>query len=394
MSLQIGDEVVVDVVDVAHGGHFVARSEGATLFVRGTAPGERVRARIDGQAQSGRVLFASTVAVDVASPQRVAAPCPAAADCGGCDFQHLPIAYQRDLKTQVLRQQLQRLGGLAADHPVLANQVLPLGESETGLGWRTRVNFRTDANGRIGLYRHGTHEVVPVAGCPVAVPAINADGLANRPWAARAEVRAVASLEGRTLLAGAAEDVEISERVADFHYRLTARSFWQAHQAAPQQFVESALDLLRPKAGEHLLDLYAGVGLFTLPLAQVVGSGGRVDAVEGDRTAARYLRRNARQFSQVKVAAADVQRWLAAGEVRRCEAVLLDPPRTGAGSKVIDQLVRRRPSRILYVACDPAALGRDTKLLATAGYELAELRAWDAFPMTHHFETFALFSAR
>lgn len=382
--------VELEIGAVAHGGHCVARTADAVWFVRGTAPGERVRARETKSVQSGRVRFADTVEVIKASEHRVTPPCEYAGICGGCDFQHIDYEYQTELKTFVLREQLVRTAKLPADHPALSACVEPLGDS---LRWRTRVTMHTNAAGKPGFRAANSHDVVPVRDCLVAVDGLLTDGVVNIPQSPNSELRAVLpTASPKVVVAEAAADMEVVERVGEVDFRLSARGFWQAHKDAPARFTKEVLALLKPQPGWHVVELYAGVGLFTLPISEAVGVGGRVDAVEGDVNAARYLRRNSKRFPQVNPVTADAKDFL--GQVRRCDALVLDPPRSGAGKQVVERLVKLAPAVVVYVACDPAAFARDTLQLREAGYELTDLRALDAFPMTHHFESFARFERR
>ncbi|MEY4323591.1 MAG: hypothetical protein RL410_1372, partial [Actinomycetota bacterium] len=143
---------------------------------------------------------------------------------------------------------------------------------------------------------------------------------------------------------------------------------------------------------EHIIDLYAGAGLFSVPLADAVGLGGRLDAIEGDNDAARALKKNVSRFAQAQASSGDVLSWLKRSGVKKCDAVVLDPPRVGAGKEVLQAIARLKPSRIVYVACDPAALARDIADLAELGFKPTEISARDAFPMTGHFETIVRFN--
>ncbi|MEY4322318.1 MAG: hypothetical protein RL410_99 [Actinomycetota bacterium] len=392
MTIAIGDRVEISIDRVAHGGHCVGRFDGQVVFVRHTLPGEKVLAEIT--KVSKKLAFADAVEVWTPSPHRVSPPCKYAGACGGCDWQHADIAYQREMKTSVLQEQLVRLGKLSADSDLVRTaKVLPLRADENGLNWRTRVEYATDARGRAGFRRHSSHDVVTVSECVVAVPSISGDGITNVPWQADGEVRAVAtSGDDVVLLPLGAGDEKVVERVGGYSYELRARGFWQGHISAPEVFVREVNRLVQPQVGEHIIDLYAGAGLFSVPLADAVGLGGRLDAVEGDNDAARALKKNIARFAQAQASSGDVLSWLKRSGVKKCDAVVLDPPRVGAGKEVLQAIARLRPSRIVYVACDPAALARDIADLAELGFKPTEISAWDAFPMTGHFETIVRFN--
>ncbi len=177
-------------------------------------------------------------------------------------------------------------------------------------------------------------------------------------------------------------------------WRVAATGFWQVHRAAPTVLAEAVLEALGGPAaiaGATVADLYAGAGLYTLPIADAVGTTGRVVAVEGDATAVRDARRNAHDRPQIELHQGGVAQVLGADVLAQADAVVLDPPRVGAGRAVVERVTALRPGRVVYVACDPAALGRDVRYLGERGYALTGLRAFDLFPMTHHVECVATF---
>jgi tRNA/tmRNA/rRNA uracil-C5-methylase (TrmA/RlmC/RlmD family) len=387
----VGEELELEIGSVAHGGHCVARHEGRVVFVRHALPGERVRARVTEGAEGARFLRADVVEVLSASPDRVVAPCEHArpGGCGGCDFQHATLEAQRRLKADVVLEQFRRLAKLE-----LAVEVEPVPGDVRGLGWRTRVRFAVDADGRAGLRQHRSHDIVPLRSCPIAHPLINDEGILDRPWPGTTELQvAVSTATGERLVLADAEPVgrlRLTERAAGRDWRVTGAAFWQAHPGAADTLVDAVRAALQPRSGEHLLDLYSGVGLFAGALAPKLGPQGHIDAIESDESAIRDARRNLHDLGTIRLAHARVDTWLRAGSVTSCDLVVLDPPRTGAGKAVTVQLARLGPRAIAYVACDPASLARDVGTFAENGYRLAGLRAFDLFPMTHHVECVAL----
>jgi tRNA/tmRNA/rRNA uracil-C5-methylase (TrmA/RlmC/RlmD family) len=391
-----GSELEVEVGPVAHGGHCVARHEGRVVFVRHALPGERVRVRIteDG---GGSYCRADAVAVLRASPDRVRPPCEYAGPggCGGCDWQHAAVPAQRELKAAVVREALARLGGLP-DVPVTV-QPLPGGP----LGWRTRLQFAVDGAGRLGLRRHRSHEIELIDSCPLATAEVNAVDAPARLWPDAEVVEVVAATGGDTAvrqtprgrgaprLAGPAV---LTERAAGRDWQVAAGGFWQVHPQAAATLAACVVDLLRPAAGEAVLDLYAGAGLFAGVLAGHVGITGRVLAVESDPAAVADARANLAGHPWVSVHHGRVENLLAADPPRfpRPDLVVLDPPRAGAGPATLLAACALRPRAVAYLACDPAALARDLKAATGHGYRLADLRAFDLFPMTHHVECVAL----
>lgn len=422
-ELTVGHEVDVEVGPVAHGGHCVARHEGRVLFVRHSLPGERVRARITEGGPGDRFLRADAIEVLEASAHRVAPRCPVSGPggCGGCDFQHVETAHQRELKATVVAEQLSRLGGVEREVVVE-----PLADDD-GLRYRTRVEFAV-ADGRVGLRRHRSHDVVPVTGCPIAVSEIDtalSDTLAETggtPTALEgigALDVVVPSGEADTVVVEVPQDaptpsITLTETVVtpagERALHVDARGFWQVHRDAPRSFVAAVIDAADVRPGERVLDLYSGVGLLSLPLAEAVGPQGQLIAVESDRRATEHLRDNLAGQPWALVVPGRVDDLLGVPRKGRrrgprrparsdllppsADVVVLDPPRTGAGRQVVEALTSLRPRRLVYVACDPAALGRDTAYLAELGYEMAGLRAFDAFPMTHHVECVATFEAK
>ena len=365
-------EGVVD--GVAHGGHFIVRlnvSESAepmsrVVFTRHALPGERVIVEITEGTDGDRFWRGDAVEVLEASPDRVVPGCPVAGPglCGGCDFQHVNLPRQRELKADVVREQLSRLAGL--DLPVVVEAVP--GDRQ-GLRWRTRVRFAETADGHRGMRAHRSSRVVPVDDCLIAIP------------------RSIESSE--TVRSTVVERVETTHGSHEFSH--ASDGFWQVHPGAPRVLVETVMDLLRPQSGERAMDLYSGVGLFARFLADALGERGRVVAIEGDRDAARHARENLNGSpGKTKVTCGNVSAVLKAEYDEPFDVVVLDPPREGAKRAVVGQIVDRAPRAVAYVACDPAALARDVAIFAEYGYRLKELRAFDLFPMTHHVECVAL----
>ena len=348
----MGERYDAEVGPVAHGGHCVARlpaDDGASrvVFVRHAIPGERVVLEITEGSDGDRFWRADAVEVLTPSPDRVAPPCPYAGPdaCGGCDFQHVSLERQRALKADVVREQLARLAGL--DLPVTVEAVPG---DQDGLRWRTRQRYVELPDGRKGMRKHRSHDVVEVEDC---------------------------------LIAGA----PATHVVRGVPFDVAGHGFWQVHPGAPEVLVDTVLSWLVPRPGESVLDLYAGVGLFGRFLADAVGPSGSVTLVEGDRTACDHAQTN---VASATVLRGDVAAVLAGLPVEPVDLVVLDPPREGARRPVVEAVAARRPRAVAYVACDPAALARDLATFAELGYRLDRLRALDLFPMTHHVECVAL----
>lgn len=355
----------VEALRIAHGGHVIAHHAGWTVFVRHCLPGELVRVQVTEVTR--RILRADAIEVLRPAPGRTEPPCrwSGPGGCGGCDFQHVTLPHQRELKTDVLITSLTRFAHLAADDPVVMGaEVEELPGFEDGQGWMSRVRWASDEHGDVGLRRHRSHDIVPVDRCLIA-----ADD--------------VAVPDGRSV-------ATVDRHVRHRHWRTSADSFWQVHPALPEALVETVLDFGRPQPGETWWDLYAGVGLFAAFLAEAVDEGGCVDAVEQADAAIPAARAALSDLPQVSIRHADAAAWVARAAGGVVHGIVLDPPRSGAGQELMARLTARRPRRIVYIACDPVALARDVDAAAAGGYRLTRLRSFDAFPMTHHFETVAL----
>lgn len=373
----VGDVVEVEIGSVAHGGHCVARLDGRVIFVRHGLPGERARVRITEARRKG---FWRGDAVEILepSPNRVVPPCGIAGPggCGGCDFQHVSASGQLELKAFVVAEQLQRLAGID-----WAGEVESVGELT---GWRTRMGYRADEHGRLALRAHRSNEVVelPEPGCLIAHPDARPE-LAG--WPVDTSIDVVATDEGPRLVGRNrnGRGHVLIERAAGREWRVAEDGFWQIHPAATDTLVEAVLAGLKPRVGERAFDLYCGVGLFAGALSN---SGVQVWGVEENRVAIAHAKQN---VPSVRFTAARVEKF-ADLLPRATDLVVLDPPRSGAGRTVMTQIARRRPRKIAYVACDPAALARDLAFAAELGYAVESLRAFDLFPMTQHVECVAI----
>lgn len=377
----------LEVGPVAHGGHCVARHEGRVIFVRHALPGERVMVRLT---DATRPSFWRGDAVEVLEPaaDRVVPPCPVAGRCGGCDFQHVSHAGQRRLKTAVVREQLQHLAGITWRGSVEAVEPLD--------GWRTRTRFAVERDWNeessapvVGMHEHRSHVLVPLPeqGCMIASPKVPDVAELTRIAARQPtdEIRIVVPARGVprvvTQREQGAETVLEHNHGRDF--RVRADGFWQVHPRAAETLVETVLQMLAPRKGEHALDLYCGVGLFAGALAD---AGAKVVGVEQVHKAVQLARGNVPKARFIAAPLAKALRQLPP----RVDVIVLDPPRTGAGAQVVAHLSGLDARAIAYVACDPAALARDLKSFAEHGYTATSIRGFDLFPMTHHVECVAL----
>ena len=392
-TLKTGDLVQVTIEKVAHGGHFIARHDGAVIFVRHAIPGEKCTIQITSTGSSFN--RADVISVEAPSEFRVQAPCSFAHrnGCGGCDFQHISVDHQRRLKSDVIAEQFSRIAKMD-----LRVDVEEVGESTH---WRTRAIATTDRNGKLGFYKSRSHSIAPVTDCIICVEGMNFSEIASRDLKGDVRVEISASNTGERSIALAPtrgeEKARLTEGPAVLHENVLGKSlevsqesFWQSHKKAPEILTQAILDFAQLKTGEHVLDLYGGVGLFTAAIVEAVGPTGHVDLIEGSKVATADATRNFASLSNITIATGDVAKLLP--RITAADVVVLDPPRDGAGKETVAHIARLAPRAIVYVACDPAALARDTAYLADHSYSLVKVRAFDLFPMTHHIECVALYA--
>lgn len=433
-------DLVLDVGPVAHGGHCVARHEGRVVFVRHGIPGEKVRVRLTDDGAAAKFWRADVVEVLEPSPDRVPHFWDLADSArswshrhppvGGAELGHISLERQRSLKAEVLAEQLRRLAGVERDTVVegVGDDAAP--GTAAGLGWRTRAGFAVTPGGKLGMHAHRSDTVLPVRGMPLAADGINALRLwdidlqgiervevaapanGSRPLVLLVPAAGTRAKRLSAILAQLPDDVSVArfdadkgevlqlrgrtyvqEAAAGHEYRVTGDGFWQIHRDAPDTLVGAVTGFLRDGGyvapGAVVGDLYAGAGLFTAPLADAVGVTGSVLSIEGSPGASRDARKNLHDAAQVEIVQGRVERVLRE-KPRSFDALVLDPPRAGAGKAVVSHLIGAGPRAIAYVSCDPASFARDLGYFQQGGWGLAGLRAFDLYPHTHHMETVAL----
>jgi 23S rRNA (uracil1939-C5)-methyltransferase len=385
----------VTVEKLVYGGEGLARLGGRVVFAPFVLPGERIRA----QAEHEKPGLVRARALEVLAPslERVSAACPVFGRCGGCHYQHAPYEYQLVAKREILAEELRRLGKMEppADIAIVAGDPW---------GYRNRVQLHVDGD-RIGYWAARSHNLCPIEGCPISSPKLNeairalSGMLRDKRWP-----RFVRSLEiftderqvqlnvieterpvARRFFDWCAESIGgLVEGAVDYdgRFRVSSNSFFQVNRFLLDRLVETALD---GAEGDMALDLYAGVGLFSLPLAEKFR---HVTAVEAGPGAVRDLRFNAERAGHLKLRAEQktAEEWLERIN-RPPDFVLLDPPRAGLGKVVVERLSKLRPRSVTIVACDPATLARDLAGLVAAGYAVEKMTLVDLFPQTFHLET-------
>ena len=398
MEVATSEEVAV--TGVAAGGEGVGRlGDGRAVFVRGALPGERVRVTVAEE----RKRFARGALLEVveAAPERVAPPCQQVErGCGGCDWQHVAPATQRELKGRIVTDALRRIGRLEPPPPDLGPELAPE-------GWRTTVRAVVDGEGRAGFRLHHAHEPLAVGpvGCLVTHPLVDEvlrEGLFPPP-VREVTIRVGAATGERLVLCtptagdsrvpegvplvgadelAAGHRAWIHEVVAGRRWRISAESFFQSRPDGAEALVDAVVaaldDGLTP--GVTVADLYSGVGLF----AGVLGerTDGRVVAVESNRSAVADARINLADLDGARIVRSDVRRW----HPSAADVVVADPSRQGLGAEAVPRIGATGASALALVSCDPGALGRDAGLLAADGWGLASVRLVDLFPHTSHVE--------
>jgi len=390
----------VTIERILPGGFGLAHAEGKTLMVALAAPGDRLRVRVD--RVKGNVGFASIVEVVEPAAVRIAPPCPYFGRCGGCDFQQLTYEAQLSAKAEIIKDCLHRIGRI---ENIPEFQVVP---SPNQWRYRSRAQWQYDLiRQRLGYFESASRRVCDVSECAVLAPELQQtfETLRHRmsegllPDGAK-YFRAVAGDEGVSV-APSGNDPErlpnINRAIGEENYKLNAESFFQTNIDLLPQLIEAAIG---ESSGDTAIELYSGVGLFTLPLSRRFK---QVIAVEENPDAASFALENLANagLTNAEIANSDVGDWLN-GEVgalrsekRRQAAapqidfLLLDPPRAGAESRVVDGILQLGPKHICYVSCDPATLARDLRKIIAGGYSLDSLSAIDMFPQTHHVETIA-----
>ena len=374
------DEVEVVVEKIVAGGNGLARWQGLPIFVPRSAPGDRLRVGV----VQRRPDYARGEILEVLEegPGRRTPPCPHFGRCGGCDLQHLSDDLQVELKAKAVCETLSRLGGITAAVPL---------EVIKGDPWayRQRAQVHTAGHGddlRVGFRARRGSEVVEIGSCPILVPELDeklARLVGDLPAIPPKRLDLVVGDGGAFSTAPKTPGLpqgEVQITVGDIRYELDARCFFQPHRQLVPSLVQQVVG---PWRGRQAYDLYAGVGLFSLPLTHNYEE---VVAVEGDSVAGRYLKRNARRgrSENLEFVHSAVESWIAKLPYD-CDRVVVDPPRMGLSKEICRWIGQRRPRRLTYASCHPAALARDLKSLSPI-FEIEKITLLDLFPQTGHME--------
>lgn len=376
--------IEVEIQKIVPGGFGLAFAENTTVFVSLAAVGDRLRVRV--RERKGKVAFAEIVEIIEPSAERVKPECPYFGVCGGCDFQQMSYQAQLEAKTAIVADCLRRIGKIN-----YGREIEIIG-SPRDYGYRSRAQWHVDGGkGKIGYFKRHSHQIVDVEICPILEPRLQEtlDGFRARLGqnefpAEQTEIETASSGEAVSIYSRELieQTADLSFQIEDNRYFYNAKSFFQGNQFLIEPLVEIAV---AGAGGGRALDLFCGVGLFTLPLARRFA---HVAGVEANRDAIEFARRGAAnaRLENAEFHVESVGGWLAENSSEKFDFVLLDPPRAGAGGETIESLLKIRPAEISYVSCDPATLARDLRTLAES-YSIERIAAVDLFPQTHHVET-------
>ncbi len=407
---------------LVYGGAALAYSQGRTVLASGVLPGER--AEVESFRAAKGVLRARPVRILSKAPGRVEPPCPYFGVCGGCHYQHLKGQDQITWKTKILRETLRRIGKISWEGQIAVHQAEPWHYRNQA---ELKVGRNSSGGTALGFFEAESHRLVPIEHCAILSPRLNGTVAQLNEFAVRSrlgdynEIQLFADDRDervRILLRGAAvtrqatdlaEDllsrmggaigivVEAGEsrwlagegairyRVGEFEYRISPGAFFQASRFLISDLVTA---VSAGEGGQVALDLYAGVGLFSLPLAKRFSE---VRAVESQMAAAEDLRWNAQAagLGNLRISNQNVQDFLRRYAGPEPDLAVLDPPRAGAGPPVLERLAMLAPRRIRYVSCHPPTGARDLGFLLHRGYRLESVEMFDFFPQTYHIESIA-----
>jgi 23S rRNA (uracil1939-C5)-methyltransferase len=368
---------------IAAGGAGLARIEGKTVFIEGSAPGETVLCRTTAEHRSW--VQAELVEIIEPSPERVQPACPLWGKCGGCNMQHLGYSAQLAAKTAILHEVFTRIGGFSPPQP----QVFPSEPWE----YRNRMQFhairqpQTEESGTVwGLKMRKKGEIIPISDCPIADPGIRSR-LQTPLLPPERDRFTVFARNGLFLSEGGT--TRGKTRVLDRDLTLDAGVFFQSNGVMLEKLIADLREIAA--AADQTLstaDLYCGVGTFAAFLGE---SFPHIDLIEENKTALALARENLAPHKSAAFFAQRSEHWVKSGNARRCGFITADPPRQGFDPALARSLAADGPPLLAYISCEPATLARDSALLLQGGYELRDLYFYDFYPQTAHIESMAVF---
>lgn len=381
-----GEVLEVAIEKIVPNGFGMAFAENLTVFVALAVNGDKLRVRIN--QLKGKTAFAEIVEIIKPSANRVEPKCDYFGRCGGCNFQQMDYETQLEAKVAIIRDCLSRIGKIDFKDEI------PIIASPQPYEYRARAAWHIDTRSKkIGYFQRNSHQVIDVETCPIltvelqkTLADLHKEIAWESFWANIVEIEAANSGEDISIYSN--ELVEPTEAV-NFQsngnrYFYDAQSFFQGNPFLIESLIETAI---KNAKGETALDLYCGVGLFTLPLAKNFT---KVIGVEGSEKAVEFARKNIEnaRLENTRIFAENVSDWLAdnANDLQEIDFILLDPPRSGTENTTIKILLKIKPKQISYVSCEPATLARDLRILSES-YAIESIVALDLFPQTHHVET-------
>lgn len=383
-----GDVLTLNIEKVAHGGFCVARHEGIVIFVRHALPNEKVEAQLISLAPGKKSWFAQTLKVINASKFRRNSPCLyfKSDGCGGCDWMHTSASYQRQLKLEVLIELLERLGKITHAREICRmNDVDPEEKN-----WRTKIRVIANDKGELGFRKYRSSEIQVIDKCLIAAEEINKSLNEVGKKISGSEIELIKNNEEVIVLGKNSKNIKINRTVNDDNYEASGSGFWQIHPKSLDVLSELIEKDIKKMSVESFLDLYSGVGVFSSVILKIFPNASGF-VIESDKEAAESAKKNLSQFKKVKILKQKVENWIFTTR-EKFDLIVLDPPRSGAGVKVMQSICKKAKQKIIYIACDPASLARDTAVAKENGWVLEKVEVYDLFPMTHHFESVAVFT--
>lgn len=383
-----GDVLTLNIEKVAHGGFCVARHEGIVIFVRHALPNEKVEAQLISLAPGKKSWFAQTLKVINASKFRRNSPCLyfKSDGCGGCDWMHTSASYQRQLKLEVLIELLERLGKITHAREICRmNDVDPEEKN-----WRTKIRVIANDKGELGFRKYRSSEIQVIDKCLIAAEEINKSLKEVGKKISGSEIELIKNNEEVIVLGKDSKNIKINRTVNDDNYKASGSGFWQIHPKSLDVLSVLIEKDIKKMSVESFLDLYSGVGVFSSVILKIFPNASGF-VIESDKEAAESAKKNLSQFKKVKILKQKVENWIFTTR-EKFDLIVLDPPRSGAGVKVMQSICKKAKQKIIYIACDPASLARDTAVAKENGWVLEKVEVYDLFPMTHHFESVAVFT--
>jgi 23S rRNA (uracil1939-C5)-methyltransferase len=375
-------EVVIE--RIVPNGFGIAFAESLTIFVSLAAIGDKAKIRIN--SKKGKLAFAEIVEIIEPSPFRVEPKCVYFGRCGGCDFQQMNYEAQLTAKVEIIKDCLKRIGKIDWQNEI------SIVASPNPFEYRSRASWHADTRTKkLGYYRRNSNAIFDIENCEILTPQLK-ETFANlrqnlnfaELWAEVLEIEAANAGENVSIYSN--EIIEPTNEIffeTDEHrYFYNAETFFQGNQLLIPRLIN---DVLSDKSGKVALDLYCGVGLFSLPLAKRFE---KVYAVEANAKSIEFAKKNVEnaRLTNVEIFNEDVKEWLDENKMS-VDFVVFDPPRTGLEKEVISKILEIKPTKICYVSCEPSTLARDLKILTENGYQIDSITAYDLFPQTHHVET-------